>query len=113
MCPYTITQSTMAKKRSAERLRQLFNSETFLTISDGKVHDVRAAPQVPIEAEGIYLVDRDPVDFAWLWSIHQTHAFFVTQLKTSIKWAWVLSHTVNKSLGLRLRMGKHLMVMLK
>jgi hypothetical protein len=77
------------------------NIPAFLTITDGKVHDVKAAPQVPIEAEGIYVVDRGYVDFAWLWSIHQTHAFFVTRLKKSIKWTRVLSHPVNKSLGLR------------
>jgi len=77
------------------------NILAFLTITDGKVHDVKAAPQVPIEAEGIYVVDRGYVDFAWLWSIHQAHAFFVTRLKTSIKWTRVLSHPLNKSLGLR------------
>ena len=77
------------------------NIPVFLTITDGKVHDVKAAPQVPIEADGIYVVDRGYVDFAWLWSIHQTGAFFVTRLKTSIKWTRVVSHPVDKSLGLR------------
>ena len=77
------------------------NIPAFLTITDGKVHDIKAAPQVPIEAEGIYVVDRGYVDFAWLWSIHQTRAFFVTRLKTPIKWTRVLYHPVNKSLGLR------------
>ncbi len=73
----------------------------FLTITDGKVHDVKAAPQVPIEADGIYVVDRGYVDFSWLWHIHQSDAFFVTRLKTSIKWTRVISHPVDKSLGLR------------
>ena len=77
------------------------NIPAFLTITDGKVHDVKAAPQVPIEADGIYVVDRGYVDFAWLWSIHQTNAFFVTRLKTSIKWTRVISHSVYKALGLR------------
>ena len=77
------------------------NIPAFLTITDGKVHDVKAAPQVPIEPEGIYVVDRGYVDFAWLWSIHHTRAFFVTRLKTSIKWNRVISHPVNKDLGLR------------
>ncbi|MCP4263160.1 MAG: IS4 family transposase [Planctomycetes bacterium] len=77
------------------------NIPAFLTITAGKVHDVKAAPQVPIEADGIYVVDRGYVDFAWLWSIHQTGAFFVTRLKTSIKWTRVVSHPVDKSLGLR------------
>jgi transposase len=77
------------------------NIPAFLTITDGKVHDVKAAPQVPIEADGIYVVDRGYVDFGWLWYIQQAGAFFVTRLKTSIKWTRVISHPVDKSLGLR------------
>lgn len=77
------------------------NIPAFMTITDGKVHDVKAAPQVPIEPEGIYVVDRGYVDFDWLWSIHQTSAFFVTRLKKSIRWTRVVSHKVDKSLGLR------------
>jgi hypothetical protein len=77
------------------------NIPAFATITDGKVHDVKAAPQVPIEADGIYVVDRGYVDFAWLWSIHRADAFFVTRLKKSIKWSRVISHPVDKSLGLR------------
>ena len=77
------------------------NIPAFLTITDGKVHDVKAAPQVPLEPEGIYVVDRGYVDFQWLWLIHKTHAFFVTRLKTSIKWTRVISHPVNKGVGLR------------
>ena len=77
------------------------NIPAFLTITDGKVHDVKAAPLVPIEPEGIYVVDRGYVDFAWLWSVHQTGAFFVTRLKKSLNWTRVVSHPVDKSIGLR------------
>jgi len=77
------------------------NIPAFLTITDGKVHDVKAAPQVPIETDGIYVVDRGYVDFGWLWYINQASAFFVTRLKTSIKWTRVISHPVDKSLGVR------------
>jgi hypothetical protein len=77
------------------------NIPAFLYITDGKVHDIKATPQVPIEPEGIYLVDRAYVDFSWLWSIHQRDAFFVTRLKKAIKWTRILSHPVDKSLGLR------------
>jgi len=72
------------------------NIPAFLTITDGKV-----APLVPIEPEGIYVVDRGYVDFAWLWSVHQTGAFFVTRLKKSLNWTRVVSHPVDKSIGLR------------
>ena len=77
------------------------NIPAFLYITDGKAHDIKATPQVPIEPEGIYLVDRAYVDFSWLWSIHQRDAFFVTRLKKAIKWTRILSHPVDKSLGLR------------
>ncbi len=83
------------------------NIPAFLTITDGKVHDVKATPQVPIEADGIYVVDRGYVDFAWLWSIHQAKAFFVTRLKTSIKYNRVISRPVNKDLGLCGRTKNH------
>lgn len=73
----------------------------FLYITDGKIHDVKAAPQIRIEPQGIYLVDRGYVDFSWLWSIEETKAFFVTRLKTSIKWTRVISRPVDKTLGVR------------
>ena len=77
------------------------NIPAFMTITDGKVHDIKATPQVPIESEGIYVVDRAYLDFNWLWSIHQNGAFFVTRLKRSIKWNRIVSHPVDKTLGLR------------
>jgi hypothetical protein len=77
------------------------NVPAFLTITDGKVHDITAAPQVPIEPAGIYVVDRGYVDFSWLGEIDRREAFFVTRLKTSIKWKRVISRPVNKSHGIR------------
>jgi hypothetical protein len=77
------------------------NIPAFLSITDGKVHDVKAAPLIPIEADGIYVVDRAYIDFEWLWQINQTGAFFVSRLKRSIKFSRVVSHLVDKSLGLR------------
>ena len=77
------------------------NIPSFLTITDGKVADIKAAPQIAIEPEGIYVVDRAYTDFDWLFSIDQASAFFVTRLKKSIKWTRVISHPVDKSVGLR------------
>lgn len=77
------------------------NIPAFLSISDGKLHDVKAAPQIPIEQNGIYIVDRGYVDFEWLWSIQQSSAFFVTRLKRYLKWNRIISHPVNKTTGVR------------
>ena len=46
-------------------------------------------------------VDRAYIDFDWLRAIDETDAFFVTRLKRSIRWTRVVSHPVDKSLGLR------------
>ena len=67
----------------------------------GKVADIKAVPQISIEPEGIYVVDRAYIDFDWLFNINQTGAFFVIRLKKSIKWTRVISHPVDKSVGLR------------
>ena len=92
------------KTKAAVKLHAMIdlrgNLPTFLMITDGKVHDVKAAPNVPIEADGIYLIDRGYVDFVWLASIHKQKAFFVTRLKDNIKWKRVISHPVDKKLGL-------------
>ena len=77
------------------------NIPPFLIITDGKIHDVKAAPLIQIEPAGIYLVDRAYIDFDWLRGIDETDAFFVTRLKRSIRWTRVISHPVNKALGLR------------
>lgn len=77
------------------------NIPVFLTITDGKTHDVKIAPQIPIETDGIYVMDRAYIDFSWLWSIDQAGAFYVSRLKKSIKWNRIISHKVDKSIGLR------------
>ncbi len=77
------------------------NIPVFLTITDGKTHDVKVAPQIPIESDGIYVMDRAYIDFSWLWSIDQAGAFFVSRLKKSINWNRIVSHKVDKSIGLR------------
>ena len=54
---------------------------TFILISDGKLHDVNVLDILPVEAGAFYVMDRGYVDFARLYAIHQTGAFFVTRAK--------------------------------
>jgi hypothetical protein len=54
------------------------DTTAFLPITDGKVHDVKAAPRVPIEDERFFVVVRGYLVFTWRFSIHQAHAFFLT-----------------------------------
>ena len=54
---------------------------TFIHISDGKLHDVNVLDIMPVEAGAFYVMDRGYLDFARLYEMHQTGAFFVTRAK--------------------------------
>ncbi len=57
----------------------------FGHISDGKMHDVKAAKEFfSIIPDSIYCIDKGYIDFEWLYSIHKTGAFFVTRAKTNM-----------------------------
>jgi len=57
------------------------NIPTIVFITPGKVHEVNLLDQIPIEAGAIYLLDRAYGDFARLYRIHQSSAFFVIRAK--------------------------------
>jgi hypothetical protein len=57
----------------------------FAHISNGKMHDVKAAKEFfSITPDSIYCIDKAYIDFEWLHSIHKTGAFFVTRAKTNM-----------------------------
>lgn len=77
------------------------NLPTFIHISDGKMHDVKILDQLVFKPSAIYLMDKGYLDFARLYRLHQTEAFFVTRAKTNLACAHLSSRKVNKELGLR------------
>jgi hypothetical protein len=74
---------------------------TFIHISDGKLHDVNALDEVPVEAGSFYVMDRGYLDFARLHVLHQQGAFFVIRAKRSLRYARVHSLQVDASTGVR------------
>jgi hypothetical protein len=58
---------------------------TFIYISDGKMHEVNTLDHLAIEPGAYYLLDRGYLDFARLYVIHQSGAFFVTRAKSNTK----------------------------
>jgi len=105
LCLSLFNWAKFRKTKGAIKLHAMIdlrgNIPSFLTITDGKTQDIKAAPLVPLEPQSIYVVDRGYVDFNWLWSIEQSEAYFVTRLKANINWSRIVSHPVDKSLGLR------------
>ena len=88
LCLSLFNWAKFRKTKGAIKLHAMIdlrgNLPSFLTITDGKTHDVKAAPLVPLEPQSIYVVDRGYVDFNWLWSIERSDAYFVTRLKDNI-----------------------------
>jgi hypothetical protein len=71
----------------------------WVVITDGKVHDVNLLDQLVFEAGAFYIFDRGYVDFARLYRIHQSSAFFVTRAKSNFEFHRLCSQAVDKSTG--------------
>ena len=71
----------------------------FIHISDGKLHDVNVLDMLSFEAGAFYVMDRGYVDFARLYALHQTGAFFVTRAKSPMDARRVYSAACDRSTG--------------
>lgn len=73
----------------------------IISITHGKVHDVNILDELFIEAGAIYIMDRAYIDFARLYRIHQSQAFFVTRPKSNFVFNRLYSQPVDKSTGVQ------------
>ena len=71
----------------------------FIHISDGKMHEVNVLDFLPVEAGAFYVMDRGYLDFARLYKLHQTGAFFVTRAKRNMNARRVYSAAVDRTAG--------------
>jgi hypothetical protein len=76
------------------------NIPTFIHISEGNLHDVNVLDVLPIEPGSIYVMDRGYVDFARLYTITRSLAFFVTRAKENLNFDRLYSHPVDRTTGL-------------
>ena len=76
------------------------NIPSFVHISDGKMHDGHALDLLPVEAGAIYVMDRGYVDFARLFGLHQSGAFFVTRAKSNLDARRIARPPVDRTGGL-------------
>ena len=73
----------------------------FVIITHGKVHEVTILDDLFIEAGAIYIMDRGYLDFARLYRIQQSSAFFVTRAKSNFKFKRLYSNSVDKTTGIQ------------
>ncbi len=71
----------------------------FIHISDGKTHEVNVLDLLSVEAGAFYIMDRGYLDFARLYKLHQTGAFFVTRAKRGMDARRVYSAPTDRLAG--------------
>jgi hypothetical protein len=105
LCLTLFPWATFRKTKSAVKLHTLLdlrgNIPTLVIITDGKVHDVNILDELVTEPGAIYIMDRGYLDYARLYTMHQSRAFFVTRAKKSFNCRRLYSRPVDKSTGLQ------------
>ena len=77
------------------------NIPTFISITDGKVHDVNILDEIVPAAGAFYVMDRGYVDFERLYGFTLSSAFFVVRTKSNVLLQRRYSHAVDKTTGVR------------
>lgn len=105
LCLNVFPWAHFRKTKAAIKLHTLLdlrgNIPTFIHITDGKLHDVNVLDILIPEAGSFYVMDRGYIDFARLYTMHRSTAFFVIRAKTNLKCQRIYSHPVDKTIGLR------------
>ena len=98
--PWALFRTTKSAVKMHTLLDLRGNIPSFIYISDGKLGDVNVLDVLEMEPGAIYVMDRGYLDFARLYLMHQTHAFFVTRTKSNTKFRRVYSAPVERSTGI-------------
>lgn len=105
LCLSLFPWAKFRKNKGAVKLHTLLNLRgnipTFIAITDGKVHDVNILDELIPEPGAIYLMDRGYLDFARLYTMHQSSAFFITRTKTNTAFRRIYSNKIDKSTGVQ------------
>jgi hypothetical protein len=105
LCLSLFPWARFRKTKGAVKLHTLLDLRgcipTFISITDGKVHDVKILDQLIPEPGAFYVMDRGYLDFRRLHILNQCMAFFIIRSKVNTKFRRLYSHTIDKSTGLR------------
>jgi putative transposase len=73
---------------------------SFLTITDGKTHDITAARALQLPKGSIVVMDRGYNDYTWYNQLNTQGVFFVTRLRKNARYRVINRRSVLKSKGL-------------
>lgn len=105
LCLSLFPWARFRKRKGAVKLHTLLdlrgNIPVFISITDGKVHDVKIFDLLIPEPGSFYIMDRGYIDFSRLYMLTDCQAFFVTRAKRNLQYKRRYSHTVDRSTGLK------------
>jgi hypothetical protein len=105
LCLALFPWAKFRKHKGAVKMHTLLdlhgNIPTFISITDGKVHDVNILDEILPEAGAFYVMDRGYVDFERLYVFTLSAAFFVVRTKSNVLLQRRYSHPVDKTTGVR------------
>ena len=105
LCLSLFPWARFRKHKAAVKMHTLLdlhgNIPTFISITDGKVHDVNVLDEILPEAGAFYVMDRGYVDFRRLFIFTLSAAFFVVRTKSNVLLQRRYSHLVDKTTGVR------------
>jgi transposase len=105
LCLSLFPWAKFRKNKGAVKMHTLLdlhgNIPTFISITNGKVHDVNILDEILPEAGAFYVMDRGYVDFKRLYVFTLSAAFFVVRTKSNVLLQRRYSHPVDKTTGVR------------
>ena len=105
LCLSLFPWAKFRKHKAAVKMHTLLdlhgNIPTFISITNGKVHDVNILDEILPEAGAFYVMDRGYVDFERLYVFTLSAAFFVVRTKSNVILQRRYSHAVDKGTGVR------------
>jgi hypothetical protein len=105
LCLSLFPWAKFRKHKAAVKMHTLLdlhgNIPTFISITDGKVHDVNILDEIMPEPGAFYVMDRGYVDFERLYVFTLSAAFFVVRTKSNVILHRRYSHPVDKTTGVR------------
>jgi hypothetical protein len=105
LCLSLFPWAKFRRRKAAIKLHTLLalrgNFPTVVILTTGKVHDVNILDELTYEPGSFYIADRGYLDFARLYRLHLSGAFFVTRAKKNSRFQRRYSRPVDKATGLR------------
>lgn len=103
LCLSVFPWARFRKRKGAIKLHTLLdlrgNIPSLIVVTSGKVHEVNILDELFIEAGAIYVMDRGYLDFARLYKIYTSAAFFIIRAKRNFHFQRIHSMPIEKSSG--------------